>query len=176
MTQIDELQRRITAALDRIAQGVEQLDAAPPPAPEPDPVPQVDPAEMAALQEALDAERLANAQLEERVRAIREKQENTVADLTEQVGSQREAMTRLDSELQRLRTANDMLRDTNQKMRSALEENVGEPHLINQAMLAELEGLRAAQAADAAENRAVLQAMEPVLQAATGHAPSQEDF
>lgn len=173
MTQIDELERRITAALDRIAYGVEQMDTASPPAPEP--AAATDPAELAALQEALDSERLANAQLEERVKAIREKQENTVAELTEQVGSQREAMTGLDTELQRLRSANDMLRTTNQEMRTALEENVREPHLINKAMLAELEGLRAAQAADVAENRAVLTAMEPLLTAATGHAPSQEE-
>ncbi|KMK67406.1 hypothetical protein [Puniceibacterium sp. IMCC21224] len=176
MTQIDELERRITAALDRIAYGVETLDPAPVPTPEPEVAPQADPEEMAALRDALQEERLANAQLEERVRAIREKQENTVAELHEQVGSQREALNRIDTELQRLRRANDMLRDTNQEMRAALEENVGEPHLINKAMLAELEGLRAAQAADVAENRAVLQAMEPLLTAATGYAPSEEDI
>ncbi|MFZ5961570.1 hypothetical protein ACOXXX_01335 [Thalassococcus sp. BH17M4-6] len=179
MTQIDELERRITAALDRIAQGVEALETPPAAAveePAPVEVPQADPEELARLREALEDERLANAQLEERVKAIRQKQEGEVTDLRAQVAGQGENIARLDTELQRLRRANDMLAATNQEMRSALEENVGEPHLINKAMLAELEGLRAARAADAAENRVVLDTLEPLLaQAASAPTdPSEE--
>ncbi|MDU8912681.1 hypothetical protein [Aestuariicoccus sp. MJ-SS9] len=165
MTQIDELERRITQALDRIAQGVEALDAgAAAPAPEAEATPEAgDSDEVVGLRAALEDEKLANAQLEERVRALHDRQDGQVAGLQEQLAAHRESMERLDGELQRLRKANEMLRVTNQEMRAALEENVGEPHLINKAMLAELESIRAARATEAAETRAILDALEPML-------------
>lgn len=172
MTQIDELERRIAQALDRIAQGVEALDgptAAPTAAPGGE-----DGEDAEALREALEEERLANAQLEERVRALHDRQDGQVAGLQEQLGAQRESLERLDGELQRLRKANEMLRVTNQEMRAALEENVGEPHLINKAMLAELESIRAARATEAAETRAILDQLEPILAEAAGPPASQE--
>ncbi|MBN9886550.1 hypothetical protein [Salipiger abyssi] len=182
MTQIDELQSRITRALDRISQGVEGLSAASVPAP--DAVPETPEeaadsgaaeAEIAALQLSLDEEKMANAQLEERVKMLHARLEEQAtpapapdAALQEQLAAQREGMAELDTELQRLRLSNDMLRRTNEEMRAALEANLGEPHLINKAMLAELEALRAARAAEEAEMRAVLGALEPVLAEAAG--------
>jgi UDP-3-O-acyl-N-acetylglucosamine deacetylase len=59
-----------------------------------------------------------------------------------------------------------MLRATNEELRRALADNVGEPHLINKAMLAELEGLRAARSVDAAETRAIIASLTPLLEAA----------
>ena len=159
MTDIDELERRIASALDRIAQGVESLggaDRAPG-------APAADAAAMADLQTALDEERVANAQLEERVKAIREKQDSQVATLRAEAEEARHGLAALDAELQRLRHANEMLTETNHEMRAALEEHVGEPHLINKAMLAELESLRAARATEAAEAKAVLAALTPLL-------------
>ncbi|SLN29291.1 hypothetical protein ROJ8625_01262 [Roseivivax jejudonensis] len=167
MSDIDELQGRIAAALERIGKGVGQLDRpTPPPA-----APEADPAELEDLRAALEDERLANAQLEERVRGIRDKQERQVAELREQVAASREALAQLDGELGRLRRANDMLRDTNEELSRAVAENVGEPHLINKAMLAELESIRAARATDKAEGAALLAALEPLLtEAAEGTA------
>ncbi|WP_146589240.1 hypothetical protein [Puniceibacterium confluentis] len=186
MTQIEELERRITAALDRIAQGVEALDRAPGAVSEPvsdpeiDPdsalgsaAAEVDPEEIAALREALADERLANAQLEERVRAIRQKQDSSVKDLQSQVAAHRDSLGALDQDLQHLRRANDMLVNVNQDLRRALEDNLGEPDLINKAMLAELEALRAARAAETAESRAVLDALEPLLAEAANN-PAEE--
>ncbi|EPX78422.1 hypothetical protein [Salipiger mucosus] len=192
MTQIDEFQSRISRALDRIAQGVEGLSQRPAEAPapepealeaEPQPAAVAEPApaddeEIAALREALDEERLANAQLEERNKVLNARlteQAEPAPDAAqqEQLAAQREMLADLDAELQRLRASNDMLRETNQEMRAALEAGVGEPHLINQAMLAELEGLRATRAAESSEARAVLSAIEPLLAAnegATGEA------
>ncbi len=168
MTQIEELERRITAALDRIAYGVEQLDAPAPMRPEPEPEPEIlppeaDPEEVVSLREALADERLANAQLEERVRAIREKQDSGVKDLKAQMATQRESLSALDLDLQHLKRANDMLVSVNQELRTALEANLDDPDLINKAMLAELKSLRAARAVDAAETRAVLATLEPLL-------------
>ncbi|APX24781.1 MULTISPECIES: hypothetical protein [Salipiger] len=182
MSQIDDLQSRITRALDRIAQGVERVSAAPPaPEPTPEPEPQPDPesaraaeeaaAEIARLTDALDDEKMANAQLEERVRELHARLDGQGAPdpaLQDQLAAQRDGMATLDSELQRLRTANTMLVRTNEQLRTALQDNLGEPHLVNQAMLAELEALRAARAVEEAEARAVLGALEPALAQAAG--------
>ena len=45
----------------------------------------------------------------------------------------------------------------------ANEEGVGEPDLINKSMLAEIESLRAARAADLAEANIILGALTPLL-------------
>lgn len=207
MSQIEELQSRMSRALDRIAKGVEALSAAPPPAPVPEPQPEAAPgpapavdagwaeaaeeaaaeaaAEIARLRDALDEEKMANSQLEERVKTLRLRLEEAqaapaapaVSDaaLMERVEAQRESMAALDAEMQRLKTANDMLRKTCEEMRGALQDNVGEPHLVNKAMLAELEALRAARAAEEAEIRAVLGAMAPLLSEAAGDDVSHGD-
>ena len=173
MTQINELQHRITAALDRVAQGVAKLEEraaqAVPAAPS---EPGIDPAEVARLQDALDEEKLANAQLEERVRKLHEthRQELEAAKAAAAAASVPAApmidVSALDLDLQRLRQSNEMLRATNEELRRALAENVGEPHLINKAMLAELEGLRAARSVEAAETRAIIASLTPLLEAA----------
>jgi predicted nucleic acid-binding Zn-ribbon protein len=154
MSQVEELERRMTMALDRIAVGVEALDTADQGA---------DPEELARLKAELDDEKLVTAQLEERIKALHEKQDAKLAELTAQSASHAEAMTRLDGELQRLRAANEQLRQSNAALREANEQGVGEPHLINKAMLAELEGLRAARAADVAETAAILDALAPLV-------------
>ena len=175
MTQIDELQHRIAAALDRVSQGVEKIEAkAAASRPAAPPVPNVDPKELEHLKEALSEEKLANAQLEERVRKLHDTHQQDLdaarAEAAAAVPETPEApvldVSALDQEMQRLRQANDMLRSTNEELRSALAENVGEPHLINKAMLAELEGLRAARAVETAETQAILSSLEPLLQAA----------
>ncbi|UYV35818.1 hypothetical protein N4R57_12170 [Rhodobacteraceae bacterium D3-12] len=160
MSQVEELERRITAALDRIAKGIEPLGVASgnPEAEE----------ELARARAELEDERLAGQQLEERVKALHEKQDNKIAALEAQTEEQAASMARLDGELQRLRAANEQLRSSNAALREANEKGVGEPHLINKAMLAELEGLRASRAADRAESAAILSALEPLLQAGEG--------
>lgn len=160
MTDISELERRITAALDRIGQGVEQLDAGSPAAAA------VDEGEVAALREALEDERLANAQLEERVRAIKEKQETMVARLEQDVASLKDALKSRDADLQQLRSVNEELRGSNASLREANAQGVGDADLVNSAMVTELESLRAARAADRSEIEEILATLEPVLKEA----------
>ncbi len=170
MSQIEELQRRITSAMARIDAGISAL-ADRQAAAGPD----------AETVQALEEERIANAQLEERLRALRAKHDDDLValraelDNSEEVerlraeaAAQGEAMVRLDMDVQRLRQANDQLRQSNAALRAANESGVGEPHLINKAMLAELEGLRASRATDAAEVGAVLARLEPLLVHARG--------
>ncbi len=168
MTQIDELQYRITVALDRVAQGVARLEERAATAAEQPPAePGIDPEEVARLNDALEEEKLANAQLEERVRKLHETHRQEIEALK---AAAQPAPTvdvaALDLDLQRLRQSNEMLRATNEELRRALAENVGEPHLINKAMLAELEGLRAARSVEAAETRAIIASLTQLLEAA----------
>ena len=58
--------------------------------------------------------------------------------------------------LAKLRQVNEDLRSNNDALRQAVSQGVAEPHLINKSMMAELEGLRAAQNADRVELDAVL--------------------
>lgn len=81
-------------------------------------------------------------------------------------------MAQLDVELQRARRANAGLVEACEALRDANAEGVGDADLINKAMLAELEGLRAARAVDVAEASAILAALGPLVE--QRHTP-QED-
>lgn len=189
MSQIEDLQSRITAAIERIGGGISALteraeaaraaaqaateaaeDVARDARRDPD----------AALVAELDEEKMANAQLHQRLRLLKDRHAQDLAELEtrlqaaprgglaletlkKEVAAQSEAMARLDGDVQRLRQSNDQLRAANAALREANAEGVGEPHLINKAMLAELEGLRAARATDAAEAGVVLAKLESLI-------------
>ena len=150
MSNIEDLQARITAALDRAAAGVEALGAA-------------GSGDTDGLQAQLDDEKTVNAQLEERLRTVNEKHAAEVEAMRSDMQDTRAKVDALDLELQRLRQANNELRDSNAALREANAAGVGDAHLINKSMLAELEALRAARAADVAEASAILSALTPVL-------------
>ena len=157
MSDISELEGRITAALDRIGQGLEALG------PKPDPGAAE---ELQKLRSALEEERVANAQLEERVRAIREKQESTVARLGEEVERLRKALEEGEAGVAHLRKVNSELRANNTALREAVAQGLAEPHLVNKSMMAELESLRATQAADRSELDAILAELAPLVEPA----------
>ncbi len=154
MSNIDELQRRIASAMDRVASGLDKI-ATGPAGPDPE------------MAQALEDERTANAQLTERVRALKTKSDAEMASLRAQLDEGEARMAQLDVELQRLRHANAQLSDACDALREANLEGVGDPHLINKSMLAELEGLRAARASDVAETSAILAALTPLLETAS---------
>jgi len=52
---------------------------------------------------------------------------------------------------------------------------VGDAHLINKTMLAELEALRAARAADVAEASVILASLQPLVDSVTDSKPTQGD-
>ena len=157
MSDIDELQRRITAAMDRVAGGLDQLGAN-------------SGGDTAALEQALEDEKLANAQLSERVRLLKQRQDDELADIKATAAAATAQMAGLDLEVQRVRKANDELRNSNQALRAANEAGVAEPHLINKAMMAELEALRAARAVDVSETNAIIDALTPLIADAEGAA------
>jgi len=161
MTDISELEGRITAALERIGTGVQALSATPP---EPEAAP-VDEGELARLREALDIEKEANAQLEERVRVLKGRLESNAKAVEAELETLKTQAREAQGQMQKLRAANQQLRGSVEALRKASAEGGGvEPHLINQAMMSELDGLRAARAGDRAEIDAILTELKPLLQ------------
>lgn len=162
MSDIVELERRLTAALDRIGLGVAQLSSAA--APIDAPVDAGDTAaKIAELEAKLAEERAVNAQLEERVKALKERQDAQVTDVAQAADATKKQLVRFDRELQKLRQVNAELREINDKLRQVAETHVSEPHLINRAMQAELEALRVTRATDAAEIEAIISELRPIV-------------
>jgi chromosome segregation ATPase len=151
MGQLEELEQRITAAFSRISAGVVALSAAPAAGAD----------DAATLQE----ERMANAQLTERLRALHEQGDGTAADLRAQVDSLTQALDAQGLDVQRLTGTVAQLREDLRRLREAAEQGIVDPALINRAMMAELEALRATRAAEANEMNDILSALGPILDA-----------
>lgn len=164
MSEISELEGRITAALDRIRDGVGRLEAAGSPV-----MPAVtgtDTDTVAELEARLAEEQLANAQLEERVRALKERQDTRLSALEEAEAAAEGKFAQFEQDISQLRSANAELREINEKLRLAAEDGSADPELINKAMRAELDALRAVRAADANEVDAVLAELRPLIEEA----------
>lgn len=154
MSDVSILEGRITAALDRIRQGLaaasEQTAADP------------------GLQAALEQERAQNAELIERVRILKERQDTQVASLTLRAETQSKHLMKLDEELQQLRASNVQLRDMNARLRETVTTGLA-PELHDAAIAAELEALKVQRSADAAEVDAILDELKPLIEE-TSHA------
>lgn len=176
MDDIAELERRISAALARIGSSVETIvpggggvkgfENAPYSSPVATLADGVAEAEIARLNEALDEERMLSAQLNERLRTVRDK------EAVERIALQAEVdrLLRLADvqglEMQRLKQVVGALREQTRALTEAQAEGQIEPHLINKAMLTELEALRALRSADAAELDEIIAALDPLVAAA----------
>lgn len=160
MSQIEELQGRIANALDRISQGLDlQANT------------QADPEEISALQQALEEERTAAQQLEERNKALNERIAALEAEVTTLQAQDTapqdiqlpDSLHQLGASVAATREANQAVRAANERLREANKTHTGEPHLINSGMMAELDSLKATQDMDRAEMTAILETLEAVL-------------
>lgn len=186
MEKTEELERRIAGALGRIGTAVRTLAEAPPKVVEtvvervvevPAAATKVSSesaaaAEIRRLQAELDAQESRNAQLDDRVRLIRERQDATVATLETRIGALGAQLDAQGNEVQRLRMVNVQLREAMRGLREALTEGMADPGAINRAMLAELESLRATRLAEMAEMDEILTALDPLVSKAEAQ---QED-
>jgi len=150
MSDIADLERRISAALARIGA---VLEAMPPAAATVDVV----------LSEALETERAANAQLTERVRAIKEKQEIVVTALEKKVAQLTRQLDASARELARQRSVNAELVETNRMLNDAARGTLATPELVNAAMESELTAMRAARAAEMAEIEEIMAELKPLI-------------
>jgi len=195
MTDINTLEDRITAALDRIRRGIEALnhatgDSAASTGPRVDLWP-VDPedaeegapsqlaappaqsadtaaldaakAEAAELRAKIDEERKATKYLEDRVQVLKARQDEQIAALNAQITAMRASFEGFEGRMDDLRAANAKVTSHSEKLRLALADDVADASLINMAMQAEIDALRAARDLDAAEVDTVLALLEPLV-------------
>jgi chromosome segregation ATPase len=162
MSEIAELERRIVSALERIGQGLDGLERREPGGP--------DSAEVEGLREALESERSVNAQLNERVKAIRERQETQIARLEQRVADLRVNVEALETELDQFRAVNLRLRETSAALREANSEGLGDAEAIDAAMQAEIEALERLRASDRAELDEIIAELAPLAEGGASHA------
>jgi len=163
MQEIAELEKRITAALERIGKGVDRLAQAPRSAPS------APGAGEAALRAQLDDEKALNTQLQEKLRAAKERESK--GDLQEKIDRLTQQLDVQGLELQRMRRTAAALRDQLAALRAAQAAGVTEPHLINKAMAAELDALRAERLTEVAQIDEILAALDPhIAEAANARA------
>jgi chromosome segregation ATPase len=164
MQDIAELEKRITAALERIGKGLDRISAVPRAVA---PAAAAQPAGDAALRVQLEEEKALNAQLQERLRTLRERESK--ADLQAKIDKLTQQLDVQGLELQRMRRTASTLRDQLAALRAAQADGVTEPQLINKTLAAELDALRALRLSEMAEMDEILTALEPHLTEA-GHA------
>ena len=151
MSDIEELERRINAAFDRIGQAVDGF------------VPPTTGAGTGELQDALLTEQTANAQLTERLRVVKEREASQAAEAAEKVDRLTRALDAQGLELQRMKNTVIQLRESLRALREAQTEAVADPHLVNQAMLTELEALRATRLTEMAQMEEILAELHPLI-------------
>lgn len=153
MSDIHELERRITSALERIGLALDGM-----------PAPVTARAEQGELQELLQAERDANAQLTERLRALKERDAGQVVELQDKLDRLTRQLDAQGQEVQRMRKNVIQLRETVRGLREAQTEGLADPHLLNKAMLAELEALRATRMTEIVEMDEILAELKPLIE------------
>ena len=152
MSNIEELERRISVAFDRIGQAVDSL------------VPAAPGIDTAALQDALQAEQATNAELTERLRVMTLRGESDAAEATEKVGRLVRALDAQGIELQRLKNTVIQLRESLRALREAQTAGVADPHLLNTVMLVELEALQATRLTEMAQIEEILAELHPLIE------------
>lgn len=150
LERLAECERRIALAFDRIGAGVEDVLTRPVPQAVPD-------AQVIALQAELDAERQANRQLSERVRSLGEKQQTTMAALERRLTQLTKSHETMQDELSRYKQINVVLVEANKIL---IEGSDG---AVEQALLAEVQTLRATRDLEAEEINAVIQSIETLI-------------
>jgi predicted nucleic acid-binding Zn-ribbon protein len=153
MQEIAELEKRITAALERIGKGVDRLAH---PARS---ASQASAAGEAALKARLEEEKALNAQLQEKLRAAKEREPK--GDLQDKIDRLTQQLDVQGLELQRMRRTAAALRDQLSALRAAEAAKVADPSLINKAMATELDALRAQRLTEVAEIDEILAALDP---------------
>ena len=153
LSTIAQHERRLSVALERIARGLDR-----------DPRPAAAPAasDAAALREELEAERATTAQLQERLRQLKDRDGAARRDAETRL----EAMTRqLDLqglELARMKKITAQLRDSLRALTDAAVGSTPDAGQINKAMQTELEALRALRQTEVAELDELLAALAPL--------------
>jgi chromosome segregation ATPase len=160
MAEIAELEQRITAALARISAGVERLTSASDLPIEVPYTPQDD--QIASLRAELDRERAMRLAADTALNEMRSPVSGAEAAEVERLTRQLDAQG-LDN--QRLRSSVSLLREELRRLREAVEGGLADAPLVNRALQAELDGLRAVRASETTEIADILAALGPLVEA-----------
>jgi hypothetical protein len=163
MQEITELEQRIGAALERIGKGVERLSGrsavtGSPPSSTAGLVPT---GAEAALRAQLEEEKALTAQLQDRLRILKERE--TKGDLQAKVDRLTQLLDVKGLEVQRLRRSVGTMREQLTALRADQAAKVVEPGHLNKAMAAEIDALKATRMAEISEIDEILVALEPHL-------------
>lgn len=150
MSEIDELQRRITAAFDRIGQGVQMLDAAP--AADALPEGALAKADADVLRMELQAALAHSEALQDKLDGVQDKLAKAEPEISSTL------VAELEEQIAKLKEANAELMAANEAMRGA--ESGVTIEQMDQGVVAELAALRAERAAEATEMKALLALVE----------------
>lgn len=151
MDDIKALEARIGSALDRIGTTLAAQS------------PASGSAALEALEADLQEERFAAAQLREQMDRMRTERDTVTAQQNDRLAEQAAHMAELDAQMQQLRQSNVDLTDLCSTLRKAATDGVADAALINDAMAAEVDGLAAQRAAEAAEIAAILSELKPFI-------------
>ena len=157
MHEIEELQRRITAALDRIGTGVEAVEA---PAGA-----SGTGAEAGDLETALEDERRAAAQLRDRLEAMKASHDRELDEARSALEQAKALLSEVEEDRNRLKAANEALGEAARSLRDATGDGVSDADLVNNAALAELDALKTMRASDRAELDALMRLLAPTIDA-----------
>lgn len=153
MSTVSELEQRLQRALGRI-------EAAIPMVPDSS-VLEAKTAEVELLRQKLEEERQTNAELIERVKGLKERQETQVAELEDALHEARSAEVERSAVQVELKARVEELRDQIARLTDANRAMVGDPDLVNTAMIAELDAMRATRRADVIEVDEILARLQP---------------
>jgi hypothetical protein len=154
MSEFADFERRITAALERIGQGIGALPSGPGDAA----------AELAELREALQAEKDATSQLAERLRAIKDRETAATTALQAKINELTAQIEAQGLESKRMRKNVGMLRETVRTLRESQSNGVAEPHLLNAAMQAELDALHITRKSELFEIDEIIAGLKPLIE------------
>jgi chromosome segregation ATPase len=161
MADLAELEHRIAAALARISAGVDRLAT-------PDDAPSAAQAEaIAHLEAALDAERAARVAADA---ALNDLQSPSPGADTAELDRLTRKLDAQGLDNQRLRSSIAQLREELRRLREAAEQGTIDAALVNRALQAELDALRAVRASEITEMADILAALGPIVEAEEGRA------
>jgi chromosome segregation ATPase len=149
MNDMAALETRMAQALDRIRAGIAAQAGA---------------TGAGDLQAQLAEEQSANAQLQERVKALKDRQDGRIAELEAKVVQQRTALSAQDGQLEQMRAAHADLTAMVAQLTKAATEGATDPDLINRALMAEVDALRTQRSAEAAEIATILAELKPLVE------------
>ena len=150
MTDLSELERRITYALERISKAADQSGG--------------DSAALSELKDKLTEEQLESERLRDRIEDLKDSHGAALEALEKKLDKVRAQVARQEHDLAKLRGVNAQLRENNAKLREANAAGLADAGLINSGIGVELDALRTVQAADRAELDAVLEELRPMVE------------